>query len=198
MTHLTLNHLANRPDLLAGAVQSSDSVSFAVRLLGRTEAHALGRFFAALSAAVREVYGPHPLSAAHAEVMCANLDFSSFLPFLAWTDDDEIAAYVAVRAGVHDSERQRYAEHGQPLEEDQCATIAPCVSDCWQNHGIGSAVLSHVAGSMRRIGRKRLVLWGGVRGDNPRAQHVYEKQGFRCVGRFADGGVDNLDMVCDL
>ena len=198
MTDLTLDQLTRRPDLLAGEVHSSDGVAFAVRLLDRTEAPALGRFFAALSAAVREVYGPHPLSAAQAEAMCANLDFRLLLPFLAWTDNGEVVAYVAVIAGLRDSERQRYIDHGQPLEENQCATIAPCVSDRWQNRGVGSAVLSHVADSMRRVGRRRLVLWGGVRGDNPRARHVYEKQGFCGVGHFADGGIDNLDMVCDL
>jgi ribosomal protein S18 acetylase RimI-like enzyme len=39
---------------------------------------------------------------------------------------------------------------------------------------------------------------GGVRDDNPRARHFYEKFGFVRVGGFVAGGVDNHDMILDL
>ncbi|MEE2831491.1 MAG: GNAT family N-acetyltransferase, partial [Candidatus Latescibacterota bacterium] len=95
-------------------------------------------------------------------------------------------------------DRKRYVDHGHPLIGDECCTFAPCVADAWQQRGLGSALFPHVAACLRRLGRRRLLLWGGVRSDNPRAQHFYRKFGFRHVGDFAAGGVDSLDMVLDL
>jgi GNAT superfamily N-acetyltransferase len=110
----------------------------------------------------------------------------------------DVAGYFLIRPGLRDGDRKRYVGHGHPLVDDECCTFAPCVADAWQQRGLGSALFPHVAACLRRLGRRRLVLWGGVRGDNPRGQHFYRKFGFRHVGDFADGGVTNLDMVLDL
>ena len=198
MADVTFDQLAAEPDLLSGDVRSPEGLLFSVRLLRSSEGPPLGQYFEELSAAVRRVYGPHPLTAAHADVLCADLDYRLLLPFLAWTDGGDVAAYVVVHGGVRDGDRKRFIDHGQALADGECATIAPCVADRWQGRGVGSAVLAHVAGAMRRLKRRRLVLWGGVRGDNPKAQHVYRKLGFRRVGNFPADGVDNFDMDCNL
>jgi GNAT superfamily N-acetyltransferase len=110
----------------------------------------------------------------------------------------EVVGYFLIQPGLRDDDRERYVGHGHPLVEDECCTFAPCVTDAWQQRGLGSALFPHVAACVRRLGRRHLVLWGGVRGDNPRAVHFYRKFGFRPVGDFAAGGVTNLDMVLDL
>ncbi|CAL9335949.1 hypothetical protein SUDANB176_00165 [Streptomyces sp. enrichment culture] len=53
----------------------------------------------------------------------------------------------------------------------------------------GTQVFPLIADVARRFGKKRIILWGGVPTDNPRAIRYYEKQGFRTVGSFtgADG-----------
>lgn len=198
MAYVTFDQLAAEPGLLSGDVRNAEGLLFSVRLLRPGDGPPLGQYFEELSAAVRRVYGPHPLTAAHADVLCADLDYRLLLPFLAWTDGGDVAAYVVVHVGVRDGDRKRFIDHGQALADGECATIAPCVADRWQGRGVGSAVLAHVAGAMRRLKRRRLVLWGGVRGDNPKAQHVYRKLGFRRVGNFTADGVDNFDMDCNL
>ena len=45
------------------------------------------------------------------------------------------------------------------------------------------------------FGRRCVVLMGGVRQDNPRAQHFYRKFGFELVGEFYFANINNLDMV---
>ena len=48
-----------------------------------------------------------------------------------------------------------------------------------------------------QIGRRRIVLWGGVRADNPRAVHFYRKMGFVEQGQFATKDTNNYDMLLD-
>ncbi|MFD8607717.1 GNAT family N-acetyltransferase [Streptomyces sp. NPDC059631] len=58
--------------------------------------------------------------------------------------------------------------------------------DC-QGRGVGTRVFPLVADAVRRFGRKRITLWGGVLADNPRAIRYFELQGFRTVGRTGPG-----------
>lgn len=185
-------------EFLTAQLRSGDGSPFVARPLLATDAGSLGVYFDNLSQSVRSMYGPHALNAEHARVLCDELDYTRLLPFLAIIESGEIAAYFLVQLGVREGDRNRYVEHGHPLVDDDCCTIAPCVADAWQERGLGSALFPHVAMSMKQLGRQRLVLWGGVRGDNPRAQHFYRKFGFRHVGDFTAGNVNNLDMVLDL
>ena len=194
---LTLEDLANDPALLTTQLVTGAGTPFTARVLLATDVEALGCYFDGLGPSVRGVYGPHPLNADHAVVLCAQLDYNHLLPFLA-LDGETIVGYFLVQIGVREGDRQRYLDHGQPLVADQCCTFAPCVADAWQERGLGSALFPHVAESLRRLGRQHLVLWGGVRGDNPRAQHFYRKFGFQHFCNFLVRDLDNLDMVLNL
>jgi GNAT superfamily N-acetyltransferase len=198
---LTLADVTRDPSLLTAALHTGDGTPFTGRALLADDAPALGRYFDGLSQAVRDTYAPHPLNAEHASQMCGELNYENLLPFLALIDaplPQDVAAYFLLHIGLHDGDRRRYIDHGHPLIDEQCCTLAPCVADAWLSRGLGSGLFPHVAASVRRLGHKRIVLWGGVREDNPRAQHFYRKFGFRHVGGFAAGGVSNLDMVLDL
>jgi GNAT superfamily N-acetyltransferase len=72
------------------------------------------------------------------------------------------------------------------------------IADAWQEHGLGSAMIPVITEAARQVGRRQIVLMGGVRDDNPRARHFYEKFGFVRVGGFVAGGVDNHDMILQL
>jgi GNAT superfamily N-acetyltransferase len=197
MAAIGVDDLKRDPDLATRELVAGDGTAFRGRLLHHDDTEALGRFFDGLSQAVRGVYGPHSLNAEHAGVLCAELDYGHLLPFVAQVEA-ELQAYFLVQVGVRDGDRKRYEEHGPVLVDDDTVTFAPCVADAFQERGLGSALMPHVLDTVRRLGRSHMVLWGGVRGDNPRAQHFYRKFGFRHVGNFAGGGVDNLDMILDL
>lgn len=191
------------PDLLTRRLLAGDGTPFTARLLRAGDAEALGTCFDGLSSATRRVYGPHPLDAAHARLLCADLDYGQYLRFLAVVQppagpDGAVVAYFVLQLGVRDGDRRRYDAHGPGLVDAETGTFAPCVADAFQGRGLGSALLPHVLDAARACGRRRVVLWGGVRDDNPRARHFYAKFGFRAVGRFAAGGVDNCDMFLEL
>ena len=59
-------------------------------------------------------------------------------------------------------------------------------------------LMGHLLPLLRRLGRRRLALVGGVRGDNPRAIHFYEKFGFAKVGEFQSRDVVSFDMIAAL
>ena len=77
-------------------------------------------------------------------------------------------------------------------------TLAPSVADAYQARGLGSALLPVLINTARRLGRTHIALWGGVRADNPRAEHFYRKFGFVELGQFEAGGSNNYDMLLAL
>ena len=110
---------------------------------------------------------------------------------------ERIIGYFIVVLGVREQDRQRYDKLGISLHDETDCTIAPSTADAYQNQGLGALLLAHVADVLRRVNRKRILLWGGTREDNPRAIHFYTKFGFRTVGEFRSD-INNYDMIMDL
>ncbi|TAE53568.1 MAG: GNAT family N-acetyltransferase, partial [Bacteroidetes bacterium] len=50
---------------------------------------------------------------------------------------------------------------------------------------------------VKASGKRRIILWAGVQGDNEKAKQFYRKQGFRTLGQFDFHGL-NYDMVLEL
>ena len=194
---LTPSMLEDNPSLLTRTLAASGDLSFTGRLLRPQDGEALGRYFDGLTEAITGVYGPHPLNSEHAVKLCADIDYARSLRFVVEMGA-EIQGYFIVDMGVREKDVARYAEHGYPLDGKECCTFAPSVADAYLAHGIGSALMPLILEAVERLGRRRIVLMGGVRADNPRAQHFYRKFGFELVGTFHSGGVDNLDMVLSL
>ncbi|NKB72420.1 MAG: GNAT family N-acetyltransferase [Candidatus Latescibacteria bacterium] len=190
-----------KPDQIAAEKVLASGQAVSLRPLQADQAAALGAYFTALSPASRRVYGPHPFEQETADDFCAQLDSARTLRLLAWTDvggGEEVVAYFIVELGVRQGDRQRYDKLGLELDENTDCTLAPSVVDAYQSQGLGSLMMVHLLEVLPRLGRRRLLLWGGVRADNPRAVHFYRKFGFRPVGEFAAGGTNNYDMIVDL
>lgn len=198
---LTPDDLIGDPSLLTRALRAGDGTPFTARLLRPEDADGLGAYLAGLSAATRRVFSPHPLTAEHAVVLCDAIDYRRQLTFLAIVDADgseTVVGYFMLRLGLGDSEGRRYIDHGAPLPHEATASLAPSVADEYQDRGMGSAMIPHLLDTARRLGFRHLILGGGVRGDNPRARHFYEKSGFRHVGDFIAAEIVNHDMILDL
>jgi len=77
--------------------------------------------------------------------------------------------------------------------------FGPTLADDYQGRSVGTLAFPLVMEVARLLGRTRIILWGGVRADNPRAIRYYEKNGFQSVGFFAEAdGSLSLDMMLDL
>ncbi|MGW2078556.1 N-acetyltransferase family protein [Streptomyces sp. NPDC001939] len=93
----------------------------------------------------------------------------------------------------------RYRAAGIHLSEQTDCRFGPTLGEAYQGSGVGSLVLPPVMDAVRRLGRRRVILWGGVLADNARALRFYEKNGFQRVGSFTGpDGTLSLDMILSL
>ncbi len=198
MTDLTPQPLY--PAFMTASTRLSSGESIAMRPLEADDAARLGDYFRSLSAETRARYGPHPFDQETADVICARIATDDVLRIIATVTTDggtRIIGYFLLKLGVWESDSKRYDALGIPLDPDTDCTLAPSVSDDYQNQGLGSILMRHVLQIALRIGRKRVVLWGGVQATNARAVHFYTKSGFRKVGEFFNDK-PNDDMILDL
>ena len=186
-----------QPELVSSGEVLASGQRVYFRPLRADQAAALGAYFTGLSQATRGVYGPHPFDQETADGFCAALDSAHTLRMLAWVEE-KIVAYFVVELGVRAGDRRRYEALGLALYDETDCTLAPSVADAYQSQGLGSLMMQHLLGLLPRLGRQRMLLWGGVRADNPRAVHFYTKFGFQRVGDFEAGGTNNYDMIADL
>ena len=173
-----------------------------LRPLRKDDAPMLGAYFLGLSVATTRVYGPHQFDQQTADRLCAELDSADTLRMLGIVErgsQQRIIAYFIVHFGIYESDAKRYRDRNMLLSSTSDCELAPSVADGDQNTGVGSLVMEHLMPLLRRVGRKRLVLVGGVRAENLRAIHFYEKFGFEKVGAFKTrGNTDNFDMIVSL
>ena len=170
------------------------------------DAQVLGPFFCGLSEDTRRRYAPHPFDQETADALCANVDYADTIRMLATISppdaavgQGQIIAYFILQLSVKDGDRDRYKKLGIDLDSESDCVLAPSVADAYQDQGVGSLMMAHLLTVARRLGRKRMVLMGGVRGMNDRAIHFYKKHGFRTVGTFDwPAGFLNYDMIMDL
>ena len=191
------NAIDVQPDLVSSSEMLASGQRVDFRPLRADQTAELGAYFTGLSQAIRRVYGPHPFDQETADGFCAALDSAHTLRMLAWIEE-KIVAYFVVELGVRAGDRRRYDALGLALHDETDCTLAPSVADAYQSQGLGSLMMQHLLGLLPRLGRQRMLLWGGVRADNPRAVHFYTKFGFRRVGDFEAGGTNNYDMTADL
>ena len=189
------------PALIAKPIPLASGELALLRPLQRDDARVLGQYFIGLSAATRRLYAPHAFDQETADRICAELDSGQALRLLATLgsgEAEQVVGYFILVFGVHEGDRQRYERLGISLDAEGDCTLAPSVADAYQGAGLGSLMLEHLRHIARECGRRRMVLWGGVRQDNPRAVHFYRKFGFEEKGEFYAGGVDNYDMITQL
>jgi diamine N-acetyltransferase len=93
----------------------------------------------------------------------------------------------------------RYAGYGETLRDGEDCRWGICVRDDVQGSGLAAALTPPSFSIAQRLGRSRVLLWGGVYEANNRARRFYERMGFREVGRFmSDDGRPSLDMMREL
>jgi len=109
-------------------------------------------------------------------------------------DSDEIIAYSCIKDGILEHDKDRLISFGLYPNSDTDCTFAPSVADEWQNCGVGNIMLHFIIDHVKKMGKKRMILWGGVKCDNHRAVHYYLKNGFKTLSTFEYYGM-NQDMV---
>lgn len=112
------------------------------------------------------------------------------------SDAPRIVGLIEFGFGLPQGDIERYQKEGIALNEDTDCRFGPTISDEYQGKGLGGKVFPLVVRITQEFGKKRILLWGGVRKDNEPAIRYYEKNGFHHAGEFkGQDGTDNLDMI---
>ena len=199
---MRVEQIEQYPEIASTQIILHSGEEAVLRPLSKDDALMLGAYFLGLSEATTRVYGPHLFDQPTADRLCAERDSANTLRMLGIVEregQERIIAYFIVHFGVYESDAKRYLDRNMPLSGTSDCELAPSVADADQDTGVGSLVMEHLIPLLRRLGRKRLVLVGGVRAENLRAIHFYEKFGFEKVGAFKTrGNTDNFDMIVSL
>ncbi|WNI20589.1 GNAT family N-acetyltransferase [Streptomyces sp. ITFR-16] len=196
---LTLREVADNPSALTDRVVLADGPEVTFRPLVPGDAEPLAAFLAALSPESRRfsTHGGHDLAAA-VELCDAIARYDKLRLVLEEVPSGRITGLLELSLDLHPSDIDRYRRSGIPLTATDCR-FGATLADDHQGKGVGTQVFPLVADVARRFGRRRIILWGGVLTDNPRAIRYYEKNGFRPVGAFTGAdGTRSLDMILDL
>lgn len=200
--HLCVADIQSNPACIATSISMPSGLQVTFRPLTADDAGILGQYFQSLSQDTRRRFAPHAFDQVTADHLCAAIDYADTLTMIATVQDgpeERVVAYFICVLGVAAVERARYAQAGITLDPDTDCTVAPSVADAYQDRGLGSSLMSHLIQVARELGRRRVVLMGGVQATNHRAVHYYQKHGFQEVNTFeGPPGAYNHDMVLDL
>ncbi|MGW0708713.1 N-acetyltransferase family protein [Streptomyces sp. NPDC002643] len=196
---LTLTAVAEDPLLLTRSVTLDDGSELVCRPLTHTDTARLATFLEGLSAESRRLSTFDGYDLAAAQDLCdAIARYDKLRLVLDEVPSGRIVGLLELSLDLHPSDITRYRTAGIHLSATDCR-FGPTLADDHQGRGVGTKVFPLVADVARRFGKKRIILWGGVLADNPRAIRYYEKQGFRTVGPFTGtDGTQSLDMILDL
>jgi len=149
-----------------------------------------------LSDKSKKYFAPHPFDEETVGKICKNgySDTRYYIAEHAKTHD--IIAYALLKLGIPKSDAERYDhQRNAPLDEALSCAFAPSVADEFQNQGLGSLLFEYILLDVYFLGRKCVVLWGGVVADNETAVYYYKQKGFQAVGEFQRDIINNYDMI---
>lgn len=161
----------------------------------------LGKFLSSLSGETRRFWNLESYGRSAAAELCGAIGRYDKLRFVAQdtTEPFRLLASFEFSFGIPQGDTERFHSYGIALRETSDCRFAPCVRDALQGSGLADALMPPTIDIARRFGRSRIILWGGVDGENRRAIRFYEKHGFAALGRFeSSGGREAIDMILHL
>ncbi|WP_420000214.1 GNAT family N-acetyltransferase [Streptomyces boninensis] len=196
---LTLGEIAAEPELLTWRLRLRDGTPAALRPLEHGDARALAAFLGGLSAETRRLSTYDGYDLAAARELCAAIARYDKLRLVLEVASGAVAGLVEFSLAIMPDDIARYAAAGVRLSEHSDLRFGITLADAYQGQGVGSAVFPLVEDVARRLGRSRIILWGGVLTDNARAIRFYEKNGFLRVGSATgSSGRESIDMIREL
>jgi L-amino acid N-acyltransferase YncA len=168
-----------------------------IRLLQSSDTEQLATYLQGLSVESKSRFSPHPFDHATINHICAMAGKEDTIRYVAETEGKVLVAYMLIKPGVKQSDASRMGAYGLPIDAQTDCSFAPSVADAVQGSGLGTQMFYYIIDTLKKAGKKRLVLWGGVQSSNYKAIDYYRKTGFREVGEFERNG-KNLDMVLEM
>ncbi len=131
--------------------------------------------------------------------LCNAISKYDKLRFVLESQSKEIVGLIEFTLDIPQNVIDKYITYGLTIDTGYTCRFGPTLADKYQSQGLGSLLFPYVIKIAKLLGKKRIILYGGVFADNSRAIHYYEKHGFKIAGKYNnDDGVENLDMILDL
>lgn len=197
---LSLELIANNPSVATYDITLQDGERVVFRPLTTEDVKELTSFLESLSPTtrVRSIFESYDEEMA--QELCGAINRYDKLRFVLEVGKDSdaprIVGLIEFGFGLPQGDIERYQKEGIALNEDTDCRFGPTIADEYQGKGLGGKVFPLVVRIAQEFGKKRILLWGGVRKDNEPAIRYYEKNGFHHAGEFkGQDGTDNLDMI---
>ena len=200
---ITIDQIIDHPSLVTKRFSLDDSASseeLVCRPLAADDVAALLVFFERLSPATRRFATYPSYDRECAEEFCEETKDPSKLRMAVTNSNDDIIALFEFDCTLTDFDIERYRQHGIELDGKTDVQLAPCVADEYQNKGLGSKLLRLMIDLLRRLGKKRILLWSGVLVDNEQAIHFYRRNHFQMFAEkfIAEDGYECYDGILSL
>jgi ribosomal protein S18 acetylase RimI-like enzyme len=142
-------------------------------------------------------FGPHSFDRETINAICQNPD-GDITKYVALDDEENIVAYMLIKQGMIEWDKDRYATRQQSYDHNTSVTFAPSVADAWQSCGLASVMNYLIEDDLQKRNTKNIILWGGVQATNTKAVNFYKKLGYQFIASFWHNEKDNHDMVKQL
>jgi len=197
---LNLSDIKNKPSLLTFELQLSSGETVILRPLEHKDVDLLTEFLNNLSKRTREYYKLDSYDKSTAKMMCDAINKYDKLRFVvAKKSTDKLIAFFEYSFDIPAGDKERFLKYNIQLNSKTDCRMGPCISDEYQNQGIGSVLFAYLIDIAKQFRQRRLILWGGVFEENKRAINFYIKNGFKKLGIFKDKkGDKSIDMIIEI
>ena len=189
---LTLDDIARNPESISSSDYCQD-LFICFRPLLPDDDERLAEFLENLSEQTREFSTRDSYDLDEARRLCFAINRYDKLRLIALINNERIIALFEFSLAIVEDDYQRFRENYQiELDEQTDARFGPCISDQYQNRQLGCWLFEKTKIIAQKMGKKRLILWGGVKRNNKRAIRFYEKIGFQI---FTNDHSENFDGI---
>jgi GNAT superfamily N-acetyltransferase len=196
---LSLDDIDRNPELISSSDYFEDMLICFRPLLSNDDIK-LADFLENLSSQTRAFSVRNSYDIKEARELCFAINRYDKLRLIALINNEIIALFEFSLSIVENDYKRFMENYNIQLNEETDARFGPCISDSFQNRHLGCWLFEKTKTIARKMGKERLILWGGVYVHNKRAIRFYEKIGFKIFTNIyiTDNGCECLDGIYNL
>ncbi len=196
---LSLADVAKNPLILTFKATLPSGEAVLLRPLECNDVEIFTKFLENLSLQTREFYNLESYDVVMAKELCDAINRYDKLRFVAVSKaTGKMIALFEYSFGIPENDRKRFLTYIPEFNFNDMCRVGPCISDDYQNRGVGSTLFPFLIDIASQFGKKQMILWGGVLSHNKRAINFYRKNGFRELGTFKNNNKESIDMITNV
>jgi len=196
---LTLQDFEQNPKQYTWELQTQSGEKITLRPLLNSDIEGLTSFLENLSTETRRLSTFDSYDKVTAAGLCDAINKYDKLRFVLESQSKEIVGLIEFTLDIPQNVIDTYTTYGLPLDTGYTCRFGPTLADKYQSKGLGTLLFPYVVKIAKLLGKKHIILYGGVFADNFRAIKYYEKHGFKIAGKYNnDDGIENLDMILNI